>query len=89
MHACLSVCGRVEEDMYRGQSRVLRAPGAGVTAACEVELQVQCACWKLNLGPLKKQKALLTTKPPLQQIIKPMVGIMGSLPHNNLQASQK
>jgi hypothetical protein len=27
---------------------------------------LSCACWELNLGPLKKQQALFNTKPSLK-----------------------
>jgi hypothetical protein len=40
----------------------VRSPGTGVTDIYELP----CECWELNLGPLEKQPALLTTEPSLQ-----------------------
>lgn len=34
--------------------------GTGVFCCCEL----QCDCWKLNLGSLKERQVLLTSKPP-------------------------
>jgi hypothetical protein len=42
--------------------RVSDCPGIGATDNYELT----CGCWKLNLGPLKKQPVFLTTEPSLQ-----------------------
>lgn len=39
-----------------GEKRTTRPPEFGVMDSCEEA----CGCWKLNLGPLQEQQALLT-----------------------------
>lgn len=62
LSACVCVCVRhVLPGTSKFQEKV-RSPGIGVADSCEPP----CACWKLNSGPLQKQKVFLSSEPSLQ-----------------------
>jgi hypothetical protein len=52
------VCTHISSGTHGGQKRVLDPLGL----ALEVDASCPAECWKLNLGPLKKQQVLLTLK---------------------------
>ncbi|EDL28800.1 mCG147975 [Mus musculus] len=58
--ACVYVSG--VPSTRRGQKKVSRFPGSGVTDGCELP----CGCLEWKLYPLKEKSVLLTTEPVLQ-----------------------
>lgn len=56
------VCVPQVPSARRGQKKVSRLPGSGVTDVCELP----CGCLEWKLCPLKEKSVLLTTKPVLQ-----------------------